>query len=1019
MRTDDAKRREAPRRAAPTPINPAPLADLGPGHPLTNDLLAQLEPTFGTALKHVRIHTDVVGQATGALSIGNHIAFAPGRFRPGSAHGNALLAHEITHVLQQSNTTGATTTSEQALEAEAEAAAHATLTGHHPPSPTLRTTTRVQHADEPQDQFTTGTAADTWAREHGIGVRAQPMIAVAPQGMTMRFSLQSLIETLPRRVIYAREWIITDPDGHTFVTNTQEDRTAHLTFIKAGSYSIEAVLRLGEHSYVTIRHRQEVTETASLLDTAFAKLPATPSSVRYSAGLELRHLELSQYGIKDQSALGIPYITSSADNPARPRRGGDLLGYAVYTVTPSPGARSHRWYAQPSTPLRWHNYHGFLRIVRDGRETYDLGSSGTSAPWFIAAPNVYRIVCEEFDDTGKPLNTTARYLQVVLREQEQSALVAWDAYSTEAKRHLNMLDNAIGARAVYLNMTSGEQTELPIFLGQDRQQQDRTKLVDLTPGVSRREYTGRTAEDALSDFRDGNAYPQGIIRIDIAPSITKTYETTGKSVAGVVSAGFGWASLGLTGLAILLAATGVGAAVVVPVLLLGAAGAGAVSAGASLYDRLKQAEINPLGVALDLASLAASIVGGATAFKALRHGAPVMFTTRSGRFLLWANAVTGATAGVLMTVEAVDAITKILDDPNLSPEQQSDAIVRILAMIALNAALIGISFSDLLSIKTRINAALGSELAGALSTETIYTLSLLSDDALHTLASTPKGEIDEFVRVIRRDPVAATALLRIRPFRTAKELENAVETLLKMVNEPKGVFLGLDTDHPPSNWKLHNTRTDEDRRVKVLRTEVEYTDPATGQVRKGYFIRAYNPKTRTFQMREAFLGNLPGKIVHESPALTETGTPTVTYVTLYQAKRLGATYQGLARVTMKQIENFDTICQLAWLQKKYPAADIDALILETDSIKYGKTSIIQAGSEITGATVIGGKRQELSKLLDDYVHSDERGIRRTFAEGLKERARQDALLARYGLSRQDEVLSGFDIELTLQPYTVP
>jgi hypothetical protein len=150
--------------------------------------------------------------------------------------------------------------------------------------------------------------------------------------------------------------------------------------------------------------------------------------------------------------------------------------------------------------------------------------------------------------------------------------------------------------------------------------------------------------------------------------------------------------------------------------------------------------------------------------------------------------------------------------------------------------------------------------------------------------------------------------------------------------------------------------------------------------------------------------------------LTDTGTPTVAYVTLYQAKQLGVSYEALAAVTMKKIENFETIFQLAWLEKKYPAMGVDALILETDSVKYGKTSIIQAGSEIAGAKIVGGKRTKLSTLLDDYVRSDERGIRRTFGEMVKERARQDVLLAKYGLSRNENVLYGFDIELTVRAY---
>jgi hypothetical protein len=67
-----------------------------------------MEPRFGHDFSKVRVHTDAkAGDSARAIhalayTAGNHIVFAPARFAPGSQAGQKLLAHELTHVLQQS-----------------------------------------------------------------------------------------------------------------------------------------------------------------------------------------------------------------------------------------------------------------------------------------------------------------------------------------------------------------------------------------------------------------------------------------------------------------------------------------------------------------------------------------------------------------------------------------------------------------------------------------------------------------------------------------------------------------------------------------------------------------------------------------------------------------------------------------------------------------------------------------------------------------------------------------------------
>lgn len=77
------------------------------GRPLPEDLRAFMEPRFGQDFSTVRIHTDDEAAHLSetihahAFTLGEHIAFNRGAFRPDSRDGRRLIAHELTHVVQQ------------------------------------------------------------------------------------------------------------------------------------------------------------------------------------------------------------------------------------------------------------------------------------------------------------------------------------------------------------------------------------------------------------------------------------------------------------------------------------------------------------------------------------------------------------------------------------------------------------------------------------------------------------------------------------------------------------------------------------------------------------------------------------------------------------------------------------------------------------------------------------------------------------------------------------------------------
>lgn len=79
----------------------------GGGNPLFNEVRAFMEPRFGVDFGQVRVHTDSESIQMNrelnaqAFAHGRDIYFGAGKYNPGSSDGKHLLAHELTHVVQQ------------------------------------------------------------------------------------------------------------------------------------------------------------------------------------------------------------------------------------------------------------------------------------------------------------------------------------------------------------------------------------------------------------------------------------------------------------------------------------------------------------------------------------------------------------------------------------------------------------------------------------------------------------------------------------------------------------------------------------------------------------------------------------------------------------------------------------------------------------------------------------------------------------------------------------------------------
>jgi hypothetical protein len=80
-----------------------------PGQPLDRQARAFFEPRFNRDFSQVRVHTDARAAESAravsahAYTVGSHIVFGSGQYLPARRDGVRLLAHELTHVVQQSH----------------------------------------------------------------------------------------------------------------------------------------------------------------------------------------------------------------------------------------------------------------------------------------------------------------------------------------------------------------------------------------------------------------------------------------------------------------------------------------------------------------------------------------------------------------------------------------------------------------------------------------------------------------------------------------------------------------------------------------------------------------------------------------------------------------------------------------------------------------------------------------------------------------------------------------------------
>ena len=187
--------------------------ELGVGQPLEGVVRSRMESAFGMDFSHVRTHTDTTAAGVAnrlkarAFTVGKDIAFGNGEYQPGTLVGDALIAHELAHTVQQRDASASigpmqTGNSDQSLlEADADKSAASVLTSiwsgtkealsdiYSKTMPILRSGLQLQRCQQSTSTSAAGTSLPTVVLGHfrnSGSTSAENNCALCPQTLGVR-----------------------------------------------------------------------------------------------------------------------------------------------------------------------------------------------------------------------------------------------------------------------------------------------------------------------------------------------------------------------------------------------------------------------------------------------------------------------------------------------------------------------------------------------------------------------------------------------------------------------------------------------------------------------------------------------------------------------------------------------------------------------------------------------------------------------------------------------------------------
>lgn len=763
-------------------------AELGPGDALDGTTAARMSRALGTDVSAARLHSGPVAERkaaeAGALAfaIGENVVLGSRAPARGSLAGDALLAHELAHVAQQKHAAADPSArlrpigdEDVAAEHDADRAAAGDLTAEqlseqrvaqlsalaHRAGDVMRTGLQLQRCAEWKEDVSLQAKLGLSIELSPAPAEGKPLIV----GQSVKVSLKQQIAGEHKAVVY--HWEAIDARGNKYLYANGESTSVQM--IWPGTTTIRAAVGAPGGDVIpttTVEHKVEAiradTRAQQLVDSAEA--PAEWKTFRASQDVNLALLSPDNTPSKDQAV----FVRGGGANPAPHGEGqvGFSLGYKEGEAAP-PG-RTHHWYA---VPLQSKDAPATLgtapKTTLGGKDAYDLGTS-TTAQLSTKHKGVFVVTCQLFDSGQKAAE--ASFVQTVLEPKEIEAVKDLKTQLGQVDGEMQeMATNAKGdpdvvpVTAFHVDAHNGGETQLSMFIG--KRKDGSLMMINATPGLklteNRVRFAGATTAAVLDDFDSNNKYPTGIVRFHVpggkvagVAAADRSIQTTGDTTLGHIAG-----ALGMAALVVSLAAipfTG-GASATATVLLLGGAGLGVAAGAFSLADHLSNADFTSTSVALDCLQIAASMVDLGFAVKALRSSPALLVANRAARYAMWGNlAIQGASA-VLISVEAIDQIAKIMDDPALSRSEKLSALTRLIATLVVTGALLLLSYKSMGEAKARMAAHFG-ETGKSLKDLDAAALGLIDDQVLATLKAAGKEDLERLAAMVRQDPALVTRL---------------------------------------------------------------------------------------------------------------------------------------------------------------------------------------------------------------------------------------------------------------------
>lgn len=156
-----------------------------PGSRLDHGSRSFMESRFRHDFGRIRVHTDAAAAVSAgavharAYAIGDDLVFGAGEYRPRMPEGKRLLAHELTHTLQQTAARGPHA-SEAKAEAEAEENGRRVATGHTSQMASAVTAGALQRQGKPKTTLS-GERTGTKEGKDEFGFKAEVKVPLIPE----------------------------------------------------------------------------------------------------------------------------------------------------------------------------------------------------------------------------------------------------------------------------------------------------------------------------------------------------------------------------------------------------------------------------------------------------------------------------------------------------------------------------------------------------------------------------------------------------------------------------------------------------------------------------------------------------------------------------------------------------------------------------------------------------------------------------------------------------------------------